>query len=113
MSVREPARCPLCDQPLGAPSLRLTTGGYAHVSCAERAAAAAWRRRRSAALGHALLATLALSGLAVVSGPRPGLLAVALAWVGLYTLLHRRFVYYLQRDLRLALHRRCAPRSPK
>jgi hypothetical protein len=113
VSANEPARCPLCDQPLGSPLVRLTTGGYAHVSCAERTAAAAWRWRRRAALGHALLAGLGLVGLCIVGGPRPTLLAITLAWVGLYALLHRRFVYYLQRDLRLALRRCCAPRSPK
>lgn len=52
------------------------------------------------------MATLTLLALAWLDGGSLGLLAVALGWAGLYLLLHRRTLHYLQRDLRRLLHRR-------
>jgi predicted lysophospholipase L1 biosynthesis ABC-type transport system permease subunit len=104
---RATSACAICGQQPGSePVVRTTQGGLVHVVCAERAALRAWSRRRWAALGHALLASLTLIALALWIGGSPALLAVALAWAGLYTLLHRRALHHLRRDLRRHLRRR-------
>lgn len=102
-----PDSCPLCGEPLsGAPSVAVRGGGRCHLACAEREAAAAWRRRRALALCHLAALAIAIIGLALWCGPSFALLGITLAWAGLHARLHRRFWHYTFRDLRRATRRR-------
>lgn len=99
--------CALCGRPSGAERVVQTTqGGLVHVACADQFALRAWRRRRQAALGHALVATLTLLALAYWAEASLALLAVTLAWAGLHGILHRRYWHYTLRDLRRRRRRR-------
>ena len=106
VSMRPPDACPLCALPLGEPSVAVKGGGRAHLACAERQAAAAWRRRRRRALCHLALIALSLLALTTWAGPSITLFVVGLAWAALHTRLHRHYWHYTIRDLRRALRRR-------
>lgn len=94
-----PESCPLCNQPVVEPSVAVAGGGRAHLACAERAAQAAWHRRRGVALAH--LATIAAAlALLVIAGAQAQTLCVAgAALVALHLVAHRPFWYFVGRDL--------------
>ena len=106
VSASPPDACPLCDQPLYAPTVRVRGGGEAHLGCAEQQAAAAWRRRRGLALGHLASMAATLPGLAWWTGASSTLIVVGLAWAALHATLHARYWQYTLRDLRRAWRRR-------
>jgi hypothetical protein len=98
-------RCDLCGCPISPGDLSVATasGRHAHIACADRAAAAAWRFRQR----RAMLSALAL--LAACSVPlwwtgALGLLALPLA-LATHIALNRRFWHYARRDLLRRLRR--------
>jgi hypothetical protein len=101
-----PEPCALCGGPLSPPAVPVRGGRACHLACAERAATAAWRRRRLLARGHLGLLLAALGGLALWAGPSPALLAAALAWAALHGTIHHRYWQFTIRDLRRAHRRR-------
>lgn len=105
MSAR-PEACPLCNQPVLEPSVAVAGGGRAHLACAERAAQAAWRRRRHLALAHLATIAAALALLVIIGAQMLTLGVTGVALVALHLVAHQRFWSYLARDLRSYLRGR-------
>jgi hypothetical protein len=101
-----PETCPLCSAPLVEPSVALKGGGRAHLACAERAAQAAWRRRRGLALGDFAIIAATLALLVVAGVPGNTLSIVGAALMIFHLAAHRRFWYFIGRDLRSCLRGR-------
>ena len=96
--------CSLCRQPLGTlPLVHTTVGGIVHITCADRQARQAWRWRTALAVTHLVALVLSLVACASVLQRPLVLLAVLVALSASHVLAHRRWWYFVGRDLRRLL----------
>ena len=99
-------RCGICEQEvqLGEAVVPTSTGGVAHVRCADLEAVGAWTRRRNWALLHALTVAVVLVALPWVDYA-PWLLVLIGAGIAAHPLIHSRVWYYAVLDIRRRLRR--------
>ena len=99
-----PSACSLCRQPLGTlPLVHTTVGGMVHVTCADRQARQAWRWRTALAVTHLVALVLSLVTWGNVLPSPLVLLAFLVALAASHVLVHRRWWYFVRRDLRRLL----------
>lgn len=81
------------------PNVPTAAGDVVHIACADWLAARAQVRRRRWALAHAVIFIGGVLTIASFIGITPWLLAFTIAGIVLHSIMHRRWWYYLRRDL--------------
>jgi hypothetical protein len=94
--------CALCGQDVQAHEASVSTsdGQIAHVTCADAEAVQAWIRRERWAVGQGCGSLIAIIMLSAAYGPEDWVVVVAISSIALHMLIHRRFWYFVLRDLR-------------
>jgi hypothetical protein len=95
------ATCALCALPIQIrePHVPTVGSGVVHIRCADQLAARAQRRRRRWALAHAGIFTAVVMMLSLYAGITTWLLTLAVVGLALHIIIHRRWWYYLRRDV--------------
>lgn len=93
--------CTVCSHPIqqGERHVPVVGGGVVHIVCADRLAAQTLARQRRWAWIHALAFAVVVLVAGRIGGFTPWLLAFAVLGLALHVALHRRWWYYLRRDL--------------
>lgn len=93
--------CALCSHPVqpGERHVPVVGGGLVHIACADRLAAQTLARQRRWAWIHALALAVVVFVAGHIGGFTPWLLVFAVLGLALHVALHRRWWYYLRRDL--------------
>ena len=94
-------RCVLCGHDVQAhePSVSTSDGQIVHVVCADTEAVQAWTRRARWAIGEGCGLLIAIITLSAAYGPEGWVVVVAISSVACHILIHRRFWYFVLRDL--------------
>lgn len=97
----EVATCAICGRTIQARDrpVRTTTGEFVHIACAAQLAASAYTRRRQWALVHGVAFVGVVIAAERIAGMTSWLIVFVAVGFVLHGAMHRRWWYYLQRDL--------------
>jgi hypothetical protein len=100
-AATEVVACAICARTIqpGDRYVPTVTGGVVHIACADQLAARAQARRRRWALIHGGIFVCIVIAIGRIAGITPWLLAFTTVGLVLHMLLHRRWWYYLRRDV--------------